>query len=313
MKPNLPKASIAGALDWDTVMKSAKSAPCTFLKSNDTLFLLYTSGSTGKPKGIQHGNSYAVGVHFCMDSFMKVEKDEVFFASSDVGWIVGHSFIVYAPLLCGASTILYEGKPVGTPDAAAFWRMIEEYKVNYMFSAPTALRAVRKADPDAAFVKRHNISSLRAFFWAGERGDPETVGFFTKHLSAQAGKEVPIVDSYFQTEVAWPVCGIQDSKKGVLPGSTAKPLPGYDLQILEEVEGSVKTLKDNEQGMICLKLPLPPGGLLNVYHNEERYLSAYMKQHPGYYNTGDLGFRDSDGYITIMSRNDDIINVAGHR
>jgi propionyl-CoA synthetase len=207
---------------------------------------------------------------------------------------------------------------VGTPDAAAFWRIIEEYKVNLMYAAPTALRAIRKVDPMAEMIKKYDLSSFRRFYWAGERADPETVSFYSKVLSEHCGKEIPIVDCFWQTETGWTVCGVQDTLKKVLPGSTAKPLPGFDVCIVKDVEpdsdkAPSQLLKENELGMICIRNPLPPGALTTVHNNDERYLSSYMKAHPGYYATGDMGFCDHDGYITVMSRNDDLINVAGHR
>jgi len=320
VRPNLPARSSWVQLDWDTEVARARKASCVPVKSTDPLYVLYTSGSTGTPKGIvRDTGGYCTAMSFSMDFFMRAGKGDVYFSSSDIGWVVGHSYIVYGPLIAGCSTVMYEGKPVGTPDAGAFWRMVEEYKVNTLFSAPTALRAIRKVDPNGDLIKHYNLKSLRGFFLAGERADPETVSFYSKALSAQRGEEVPIVDCFWQTETGWTVCGVQDVSKKVLPGSTAKPLPGFDVQILEDAEGgenavsSGKIMKENEMGMICIRNPLPPGALLTVHNNDARYISSYMKMHPGYYTTGDMGFKDHDDYITVMSRNDDLINVAGHR
>ena len=305
--------------DWDEEMKKAKKAFCTFVPSTSPLYILYTSGSTGTPKGIvRDTGGYCTAMSYSMNNFMKSGKGDVYFAASDIGWVVGHSYIVYGPLISGCTTILYEGKPVGTPDATAFWRLVDEYKINSLFTAPTALRAIRRADPNGELIQKFDFSTLRGLFLAGERADPETVSFYSKALSNQAKREVPIVDCFWQTETGWPVCGIQDTVRGVLPGSTAKPLPGFDVQILEEKEDSApnpvpKQMKANEIGMICIKNPLPPGALLTVYNNDQRYVSGYMNPHPGYYTTGDLGFIDEQGYVTVMTRNDDLINVAGHR
>lgn len=315
LRPNLPQTSKDGwgQMDWDEEMNRAKPIKTpTSVPSTHPSYILYTSGTTGTPKGIvRDTGGYATAMMFCMDWFMKMKPGDVYFAASDLGWVVGHSFILYGPLLAGCSTVLYEGKPVGTPDASAFWRLISEYKINSMFAAPTALRAIRRDDPNLEMINKYDVSSLKSFFWAGERGDPETVSFYQRKL-----KNVPILDAFWQTETGWPVCGVQDDVKQILPGSTAKPLPGFDVCVLEENEEkphSQRLLGANEMGMLCIRHPLPPGGLTTVYNNDERYINAYMKAHPGFYSTGDMGFRDADGYVTVMSRNDDLINVAGHR
>ncbi|KAH9259351.1 hypothetical protein BASA81_002394 [Batrachochytrium salamandrivorans] len=317
-----------GEMDWDKEMKAAKPVTkATPVLSTDPLYVLFTSGSTGSPKGIvRDTGGYCTAMLLSMDYFMTAKPGDVYFAASDVGWVVGHSYIVYGPLVRGCSTVLYEGKPVGTPDAAALWRMVEEYKINFLFAAPTALRAVRKVDPHAQLMKRHNLSTLKAFFCAGERADPETVQFYTKALTDHCKHEVPLVDCFWQTETGWPVCGVQDTDKKVLPGSTAKPLPGFDVCIVkvdQDIDdagnskhgkhATAQLVQPNEMGMITIRSPMPPGTLTTVFNNDDRYLSAYMSDYEGYYNCGDMGFRDEDGYVTVMSRNDDLINVAGHR
>ena len=294
-------------LDWDEAMAGAEPADCVPVQSTDPLYILYTSGTTGKPKGIVRDNGgHAVALAWSMTNVFDVEPGSVYWAASDVGWVVGHSYIVYAPLLHGCTTVLYEGKPVGTPDAGAFWRVVAEHGVTCLFTAPTAIRAIRKEDPDAAFLAQHDVSSLRHLFLAGERLDPDTYHWAGKHLG------IPVVDHWWQTESGWPICA---NLRGLEPmeikaGSPSVPVPGYRVEVLDP-EG--KPVGANEEGAICIKLPLPPGSLPTLWQDDERYVSSYMSAFPGYYLTGDGGYYDEDGYLYVMGRTDDVINVAGHR
>jgi propionyl-CoA synthetase len=275
--------------------------------ATDPLYILYTSGTTGLPKGIVRDNGgHATALLWSMRHIYGIQPGEVFWTASDVGWVVGHSYIVYAPLLNGSTTVIYEGKPVGTPDAGVFWRVIAEHGVKVLFTAPTAFRAIRREDPEARLMHRHDLSGFRALFLAGERCDPETLRWAEEKL------RVPVIDHWWQTETGWAIVanylGIEQLP--VKPGSPTLPAPGYDVRILDE-EG--KELPPGEQGAICIKLPMPPACLPTLWGSEDRFVQSYMSRYPGYYLTGDAGHKDEDGYIYVMGRIDDVINVAGHR
>jgi len=294
-------------LDWSEALVGAQPAPCASLEATDPLYILYTSGTTGKPKGVvrDHGG-HAVALAWSMQAIYDVAPGDVFWAASDVGWVVGHSYIVYAPLLAGCASILYEGKPVGTPDAGAFWRVIAEHRVTALFTAPTALRAIKREDPAGAFIRRYDLANLRNLFLAGERCDPDTVTWAEEQLG------VPVIDHWWQTETGWPVAANCRGLKAlpVKPGSASVPVPGYDIRVLDDAGNAVPA---GQIGNIVLRLPLPPGALATLWQNDEGYRESYLERYPGYYLTGDAGFIDTDGYLWIMSRIDDIINVAGHR
>ncbi|MFO1072668.1 MAG: propionyl-CoA synthetase [Geminicoccaceae bacterium] len=293
-------------LDWDEAM-TAHPVDCVPVEATDPLYILYTSGTTGQPKGVvrDHGG-HAAALLWSMSHIYGMSPGEVFWAASDVGWVVGHSYICYAPLLAGCTTLVYEGKPVGTPDPGAFWRVIAQHQVRVLFTAPTAFRAIKKEDPDGTHIGRHDISSLRTLFLAGERCDPDTL------LWAEAQLGVPVIDHWWQTETGWAICAnpIGVERLPVRPGSPTVPMVGYDVQILDE-EGHV--LPAGQMGAICIRLPLPPGCLATLWHAEARYRQGYLSRYPGWYLTGDAGYKDADGYLYIMSRIDDVINVAGHR
>jgi propionyl-CoA synthetase len=297
--------------DWASLIAAAKAegarAPCADLAATDPLYILYTSGTTGAPKGVVRDiGGYLVALKWTMWAIYGVQPGETFWAASDIGWVVGHSYIVYGPLLHGCSTVLYEGKPVGTPDAGAFWRVIEDYQVAAFFTAPTALRAVRKEDPQAALLKSYAIRSLRTLFLAGERADPDTVAWAETILG------IPVVDHWWQTETGWAIAA-NPVGLGILPikrGSPSVPMPGYVVEVVDEAAKPVAT---GSMGSIVIKLPLPPGSLPTLYRQDERMRESYLKEFPGYYKTADAGFIDADGYLTILGRTDDIINVAGHR
>ncbi|RZO85743.1 MAG: propionyl-CoA synthetase [Oceanococcus sp.] len=299
---------IAGRdVDWSEAVARAEPAACVSLAATDPLYVLYTSGTTGKPKGVVRDNGgHAVAMHYSMRAVYRAAPGEVYWAASDVGWVVGHSYIVYAPLLMGCTTVLYEGKPVGTPDAGAFWRMIDEYRISTLFTAPTAFRAIKKEDPGGELLSGYDLSCLKTLYLAGERSDPDTIEWAQKQL------DVPVIDHWWQTELGWPAVsnclGLQAMP--VKPGSAAVPVPGYDMQVLDD-DG--QTLGTDQIGNLALRLPLPPGTLLTLWDNDDGYQDNYLSRYPGYYLTGDAGYRDGDGYISIMSRIDDIINVAGHR
>ncbi len=297
--------------DWAEVVAKAKaerrSAACVEVAATDPLYILYTSGTTGQPKGVVRDNGgHLVALEWSMTNLYGVEPGETYWAGSDIGWVVGHSYIVYAPLVHGCATVLYEGKPVGTPDAGAFWRVIDEYKVAAFFTAPTALRAVRKEDPKAEKLAAHSIASLRTLFLAGERADPDTLAW------AEGALKIPVVDHWWQTETGWAIAA-NPVGLGIMPikrGSPTVPMPGYVVDIVDEASHPVPT---GAMGSIVIKLPLPPGCLPTLYRHDERMRESYLKEFPGYYKTADAGFKDEDGYLTILGRTDDIINVAGHR
>jgi propionyl-CoA synthetase len=296
-------------VDWDVAMKAAQNdpAPCVEVAATDPLYVLYTSGTTGKPKGIVRDNGgHAVAMAWSLPNVYDIGPGQVWWAASDVGWVVGHSYIVYAPLIAGATTVLYEGKPVGTPDAGAFWRVVADYGVEGLFTAPTAIRAIKKEDPSAELLKEHDVSSLRTLFLAGERLDPDTYTWATETLG------VPVVDNWWQTETGWPIAsnlrGLEPMP--IKPGSPSVPVPGYDVQVLDE---KAEPVEAGQEGAICLRLPLPPGTLPTLWGDDDRFVSSYLSAYDGYYLSGDGGYVDEDGYLYVMGRTDDVINVAGHR
>ncbi|MCX7630537.1 MAG: propionyl-CoA synthetase [Geminicoccaceae bacterium] len=294
-------------LDWQEAMAGAHAVDCVPVEATDPLYILYTSGTTGQPKGVVRDNGgHAVALLWSMRNIYGVQPGEVYWAASDVGWVVGHSYICYAPLLNGNTTVVYEGKPVGTPDPGAFWRVIAQHDVKVLFTAPTAFRAIRKEDPEGAHLKRYDLSRFRALFLAGERCDPDTL------LWAEAQLGVPVIDHWWQTETGWAICAnpLGVEKLPVKPGSPTVPMPGYDVRVLDE-EG--REVEPGKLGAICVKLPLPPSCLPTLWNADERFVQSYLSRYPGYYLTGDAGFVDEDGYLFIMSRIDDVINVAGHR
>jgi propionyl-CoA synthetase len=303
-----PAELIAGRdLDWAEAEAAAAPADCVPVQATDPLYILYTSGTTGQPKGVVRDNGgHAVAMTWSMRNVYGVAPGDVYWAASDVGWVVGHSYIVYGPLLAGCTTILYEGKPVGTPDAGAFWRVIEEHRVSVLFTAPTAFRAIKRDDPRAEHLQRYDTSSLRALFLAGERCDPDTLEWAGSILG------VPVVDHWWQTETGWAIAanclGIEQLP--IKPGSPTKAVPGYDVQVLDDEGGSVAP---GDIGRIMIKLPMPPGCLTTLWGNDQRFVQSYLSTQPGYYLSGDAGYLDDDGYLFVMSRIDDIINVAGHR
>ncbi|MBM7071583.1 propionyl-CoA synthetase [Shewanella sp. 202IG2-18] len=294
-------------LDWAELTSKASPADPVALKGTDPLYILYTSGTTGKPKGVMRDNGgHAVALRYSMDTVYGVEPGDVYWAASDVGWVVGHSYIVYAPLLTGCTTIIYEGKPVKTPDAGAFWRVCAEHNVKTMFTAPTAFRAVRKDDPEAEFLKQYDLSKLERLYLAGERLDPPTYHW----LQEKTG--LPLVDHWWQTETGWPIAAnpVGLEMMETKPGSATVPVPGFNIDILDE---SGEKLTTNEQGFVAIQLPLPPGCLPTIWGDSDRFRRSYLEQFPGYYVSGDGGYIDDDGYLFIMGRTDDVINVAGHR
>jgi propionyl-CoA synthetase len=294
-------------LDWGDAMTGAPPADCVPVAATDPLYILYTSGTTGVPKGVVRDNGgHAVALKWSMQNVYGVGSGETFWAASDIGWVVGHSYIVYAPLLKGCTTILYEGKPIGTPDPGAFWRVAAQHSVNVLFTAPTAFRAIKKEDPTGSHIGRYDLSKFRALFLAGERCDPDTLHWAEDRL------KVPVIDHWWQTETGWPAAA-NCLGLGMLPvkaGSPTKPVPGYDIRVLDDDHNDVHA---GQIGTITIKLPLPPGCLPTLWNNDDGFVKSYLTAHPGHYLTGDAGYKDEDGYVYVMSRVDDIINVAGHR
>ena len=293
--------------DWHGFQHGVTPADCVPVAGNHPAYILYTSGTTGQPKGVvRHTAGHLVALNWTMKNLYGVNPGEVFWAASDVGWVVGHSYICYGPLIHGNTTIVFEGKPIGTPDAGTFWRVIEEHKVSSFFTAPTAFRAIKREDPTGEFVKKYDTSSLRALYLAGERADPDTIVWAQNQLG------VPVIDHWWQTETGWAIAGnpLGIEELPVKLGSPARPMPGYDVQVLDE-GGHV--LPPGTLGAIAVKLPLPPGTLPTLWNAEARYKKSYLEHFPGYYETGDAGYIDEDGYLYIMARTDDVINVAGHR
>lgn len=294
-------------VDWESEEEKTKGVDCVPVLATDPLYILYTSGTTGSPKGVIRSNGgHSVAMKWSMDNIYNAKPGDVFFAASDVGWVVGHSYIVYGPLMNGCTTIVYEGKPVRTPNPGAFWRIVDEYKVNVLFSAPTAFRAIRREDAKGELIKNYNLDSLRAIFVAGERCDSDTLKWIMKVTKKT------VVDNWWQTETGWAIVanplGLEEMP--IKPGSPTKPMPGFNLKVLDE-DG--KELGPGKKGALCLKLPLPPACLMGIWENDERYRKGYLDHFKGYYLTGDTGYIDKDGYVYVLGRMDGIINVAGHR
>ena len=294
-------------IDWHDAIDGVEPADCVPVDGADPCYILYTSGTTGIPKGVVRSTAaHIVALKWSMKAIYDMDPGDVFWTASDIGWVVGHSYIVYAPLFAGCTTVMYEGKPVGTPDAGAFWRVIAEHKVAAMFTAPTAIRAIKKEDPDAKLLEQYDLSHFRAQFLAGERCDPDTLEWTGQHLG------VPVIDHWWQTETGWSIAatclGIDDTPIRV--GSPGRAVPGWTVEVVDAAGGPVPA---GEIGSIVVKLPMPPGCLPTLWNNDDRYVESYMAEFPGYYKTGDAGYIDDDGYIFVMARTDDIINVAGHR
>jgi propionyl-CoA synthetase len=311
-RPQSPSQLVAGRdHDWRTLFAQAKQrgrrADCAIVAATDPLYILYTSGTTGQPKGVVRDNGgHMVALKWSMENLYGVKPGEVWWCASDVGWVVGHSYIVYGPLLHGATTILYEGKPVGTPDAGAFWRVVSEHKAVALFTAPTAFRAIKKEDSEGRLLAKYDLSTFRTLFLAGERADPDTVKW------AQALLKRPVIDHWWQTETGWCIAGnpVGLGALPVKPGSPTVPMPGYDLQVLND---AAQPVPRGQTGALAIRLPLPPGCLPTLWGNDERFRSSYLEELPRYYKTADAGYIDQDGYVYVMARTDDIINVAGHR
>ena len=307
-RPQATASLIEGRdVDWHDAMASAEPVDCVPVKATDPLYILYTSGTTGEPKGVIRDNGgHMVALKWSMKNIYDVDPGDVYWAASDVGWVVGHSYIVYAPLLHGCTTVMYEGKPVGTPDAGAFWRVISQHNVKVLFTAPTAFRAIKREDPEGKLIKDYDISCLKYLFLAGERTDPDTLTWAEEKL------QVPVVDHWWQTETGW---SIATNCMGLHPvpfkaGSPSMAAPGWDVRILDD---NCNEVADGDIGAICVKLPMAPSSLPSLWNADERFKQAYLEEFPGYYKTSDAGYKDEDGYLFIMARTDDIINVAGHR
>ncbi|MCW8796528.1 MAG: propionyl-CoA synthetase [Chlorobium sp.] len=294
-------------LSWKQALLGAEPVPCVPVESSDPLYILYTSGTTGKPKGVVRDNGgHMVALHWSMEHVYGVKPGEVYWAASDVGWVVGHSYIAYGPLLNGNTTIIFEGKPVGTPDPGVFWRIISEYNVSVLFTAPTAFRAIKKEDPKGSFIEKYDLSGFRTLFLAGERADPDTVKWAEEKLN------VPVIDHWWQTETGWAIAanclGIEPG--AIKYGSASKAVPGYNVKVVDD---EMNELGAGQMGDVVIRHPLPPGSMLTLWKADNQFVESYMSQYPGYYLTSDAGYIDEDGYIFIMSRTDDIINIAGHR
>jgi propionyl-CoA synthetase len=308
-RPQAPAALTAGRdLDWEQAMAAAEPTDCVPVGATDPLYILYTSGTTAKPKGVVRDNGgHAVALRWSMDNIYDTQPGEVYWAASDIGWVVGHSYIVYAPLLAGCTTVLYEGKPVGTPDAGAFWRVIAEHGVKTLFTAPTAFRGIKKEDPAGELTRKHDLSAFRYLFLAGERLDPETYRWARELLG------IPVIDHWWQTETGWPIAadlmGLEPMP--TKPGSPTVPVPGYDVRVVDPATGA--DVPAGTTGEIVVRLPLPPGNLTTLWGDDQRFIDSYLSSYPGSYITGDGGYRDGDGYLYVMGRTDDVINVAGHR